>query len=340
MNITPFETAKHVSEFWREYRTAREFCSILEYNEYKNFMKVVKKAKDACLNSGFEIKNHFKTFTDMVPHGENKLKKRENIKLSRYACYLIVQNANPDKRIVAQWQSYFAEQTRKQELMQNPQLREDMLRVETRKELLDHQKELFSVAKKAWVSDYWSFQNAWYTGLYGWLNKHNLIKKKWLKKNDNMYNYMGSEELGANLFRTTQTEAKLRRAVNDWQNLWQDRSDSIHFKVWEKVRQTIHEIWWTMPENLPITDHIKEAKERLEMLGVKSVLEHASQPPENITYHFEVPQSVQKIEKLQEIIKNNPGAKEIIIGSVCYHCSEDWLEEIRRIYPPKNQPPL
>lgn len=333
MNITPFETSKQVSEFWREYWTAREFCEILEYKEYRNFLKVVKKAKDACINSGHDIKNHFVSFHDMVSIGSWALRKIENIKLSRYACYLIVQNANPNKAIVAHGQSYFAEQTRKQEIMQDPQFREDQLRVKTRKELTDHQRELFSTAKKAWVKNYWSFQNAWYEWLYWWLDKKSLAKKKWLKTNDNVFDYMSSEELGANLFRTTQTEAKLQRELNDWHDVWQNRADSIHFKVWEKVRTTIHEIGGTMPENLPAVEHIDWAVKRLELLGIQepSQLSTSNTTHKTISYHFPVPRNVPDIMKLKKIIENNPWSNEIIIWNTCYHCSPEWIGKIKKI---------
>lgn len=354
MNITPFESTKQVSEFGREYWTAREFCAILEYKEYRNFLKVVKKAKDACINSGHDIKNHFIPFTDMVPIWSWALRKIENIKLSRYASYLIVQNADPNKSIVAQWQSYFAEQTRKQELMQDPQYREDQLRVETRKELTDHQRELFSTAKKAWVRNYWSFQNAWYEWMYWWLDKNSLAKKKWLKKNDNVFDYMSSEELWANLFRTTQTEAKLKRELEAWHDIWQKRADSIHFVVWEKVRATIHEIWGTMPENLPAAEHIDKAVERLETLwvaissweSIDAVTKKYEIPEkqnlnnkdiiktkkEAISYHFSIPWSVKEILSLKEIIQKNPWNKEVIIWNTCYHCSKEWVEIIRDFY--------
>jgi len=329
----------------------------LEYKEYRNFLKVVKKAKEACLNSGHELKNHFVPFTDMVPIGSWALRKIENIKLSRYAAYLIVQNANPNKAIVAQWQSYFAEQTRKQELMQDPQYREDQLRVETRKELTDHQRELFSTAKKAGVRNYWSFQNAWYEGMYWWLDKNSLAKKKWLKKNDNVFDYMSSEELWANLFRTTQTEAKLKRELEEGHDVGQKRADSIHFQVGEKVRATIHELWGTMPENLPAAEHIDKAIERLESLWIEAkstvtsdeitkkfespeksptvLNETKEEKKEPITYHFSVPSSVPKIIQLKEIIEQEPWEREIIIWNICYHCSPEWIQQIKQLYKDK-----
>lgn len=338
MNMTPFEQNRLVSEFGREYWTAREFCEILEYKEYRNFLKVVKKAKEACLNSGHELKNHFVPFTDMVPIGSGALRKVENLKLSRYACYLIVQNANPNKEIVAQGQSYFAEQTRKQEIMQNPQYREDQLRVETRKELTDHQRELFSTAKKAWVRNYWSFQNAWYQGMYWWLKKPDLNKKKWLKKNENVFDYMSSEELWANLFRTTQTEAKLKRELEQWHDVGQKRADSIHFQVWEKVRATIHELWGTMPENLPAVEHIDVAIQRLESLWITQqsapdlkALTEKFQPKKEIP-QYTIPATLPDIVALSEIIKANPWKETLRVWDIEYTISEEWRTKVKEFY--------
>jgi len=335
-SITPFETSKQVSEFWRDYRTARELCSILEYKEYRNFLKVIKKAKDSCLNSGHALKKHFITITELVPTASGAMRKREDIKLSRYAAYLIVQNANPNKEIVAQGQSYFAEQTRKQELMQDPQFREDLLRVETRKELTDHQRELFSTAKKAWVKNYGSFQNAWYEGLYWGLDKKQINEKKWLKKNDVVFDYMSSEELGANLFRTTQTEAKLKRSLENWDKVGQKTADHIHFNVWEKIRATIHELWGTMPENLPAVEHIDEATKRLESYGIlkdalpqqKTAIEDTLE--KNI-HTFPVPPTVPQINQLIEILRNNSWNIHITVWEKRYLVDQEWLEKIQQL---------
>lgn len=333
-SITPFEKSKQVSEFGREFWTARELCEILEYKEYRSFLKVVKKAKDSCINSGYALKNHFVTFTELVPTASWAMRKRENIKLSRYAAYLIVQNANPNKEIVAQGQSYFAEQTRKQELMQDPQFREDMLRVETRRELTDHQRELFSTAKKAGVKNYWSFQNAWYEWLYGGLDKKSINDKKWLKKNDIIFDYMSSEELWANLFRTTQTEAKLKRALDEEQKIGQDRADQIHFKVGEKIRKTIHDLWGTMPENLPAVEHIDIATKRLESYGIITDSLPDQKTPieeelEQQTHMFQIPTTVEQINHLITIIRDNPGNIKVTVWKTHYAVSSEWLELIK-----------
>ena len=215
---TVFEKIKRLSENKNEYRTARDLSTVLEYSEYRHFKPVIDKAKEACRNSGYEISHHFEDILDMIELGKGAKREIENVKLSRYASYLIVQNADPGKEIVALGQTYFALQTRLQEIQQMEiyqQLKtEDEKRLFLRRELFEHNKQLEAAAKKAGVIepiDYAIFQNHGYMGLYGGLEAKGIHKRKGLKKSENILDHMGSTELAANLFRATQTEEKLKR---------------------------------------------------------------------------------------------------------------------------------
>ena len=213
-----FEQIKETDENGNEFWTARKISKILEYAKFRNFLPVVERAKEACKNSGQGIENHFVDYHEMVGIGSGAERKMESIKLSRYACYLIVQNANPSKEIVALGQTYFAVQTRLQEIQQMQQYQqlktEEDKRLFLRKEMAEHNKHLAQAAKGAGVIepiDYAIFQNHGYMGLYGGLDAKGIHKRKELKKSENILDHMGSTELAANLFRATQAEEKLKR---------------------------------------------------------------------------------------------------------------------------------
>jgi DNA-damage-inducible protein D len=255
-----FESLKETdfsgSEFW----TARQLAKTLEYSEYRHFLPVVEKAKIACFNSGHEVENHFEDFLAMVPIGSGAQRELPNIKLSRYACYLIVQNADPSKPIIANGQTYFAIQTRRQELNDDKsfrKLQEDDKRIFLRNELKEHNKQLVATAQQAGVEtnlDFAVFQNHGYKGLYGGLDAKAIHARKALKKSQKILDYMGSTELAANLFRATQTEEKLRR-----ENIQgKAKANKTHHEVGAKVRKTIKELGGTMPEDLLTPD--KSAK--------------------------------------------------------------------------------
>lgn len=210
-----FESIKHVDETGYEYWLARELAKALQYKDYRNFELTIFKAMDACKNSGFEVLDHFGEVTEMVSIGSGARRGFPSYMLSRYACYLTVQNGDPKKEEIALAQSYFAVQTRRQELQdQFDQLTENQRRLAIRSELTQHNKSLVEAAQQAGVEtqqDFAIFQNKGYQGLYGGLGQKDIHERKGLKKSQKILDHMGSEELAANLFRATQTDAKLRR---------------------------------------------------------------------------------------------------------------------------------
>ena len=271
--MTLFESIKHVDENGIEFWTSRGLYKILEYIEYRNFLPVIEKAKIACKNSGQKIENHFVDINEMVNIGSGAERTVESIKLSRYACYLIVQNADPSKTIVAQGQTYFAIQTRIAEVQQMKAYQEltdeEEKRLFLREELQKHNSQLASAAKDAGVidsRDYAIFQNYGYQGLYGGMTAKDIHARKGLKQSQKILDHMGSTELAANLFRATQTEEKLRR-----ENIkGKQKANMTHYEVGAKVRQTIKELGGTMPEDLPTVENIKVIeKKKQKMLDSK-----------------------------------------------------------------------
>jgi len=262
-----FEQIKRINEDGNEYWSARDMAKALEYSDYRNFEKVITKAKEACTNSGQDIENHFVDFTEMVEIGSSANRPLSSVKLSRYACYLIIQNADPSKATVANGQTYFAVQTRIAEIKQmddyNRLSTEDEKRLFLRNELAKHNAQLASVAKNAGVidsKDYAIFQHYVYKGLYGGLDAKAIHSYKGQKKSQKILDHMGSTELAANLFRATQTEEKLKR-----ENIQgKQKANQTHYQVGAKVRQTIKELGSTMPEDLPTAENIKtiERKEQ------------------------------------------------------------------------------
>lgn len=237
------------NQFW----SARDLAPLLDYQDWRNFMQVVDKARLACGQSGRTVDDHFGDVTKMVAIGSGAQRPVPDVHLSRYACYLIVQNGDPAKPVIANGQTYFAMQARRQELADDAKfarLSEDDKRLAIRNELATHNKHLAAAAKDAGVEtglDYAIFQDHGYKGLYGGLGNREIHARKGLKKSQKILDHMGSTELAANLFRATQTEEKLRRdGVRGKQ-----KANQTHFDVGRKVRQTIEELGGTMPENLP-----------------------------------------------------------------------------------------
>lgn len=270
--MSVFEQIKHTDENGNEFWSARELSKVLEYSEYRHFLPAIQRAKDACINSGQKITDHFEDILDMITTGKTAQREVESVKLSRYACYLIVQNADPNKEIVALGQTYFAVQTRLQEIRQmdeyNQLSTENEKRLFLRNEMAKHNSQLAAAAKDAGVIepiDYAIFQNHGYMGLYGGLDAKAIHVKKGLKKSQQILDHMGSTELAANLFRATQTEEKLKRE----QIKGKQKANQTHFEVGKKVRKTIQEIGGEMPENLPAADSIKKLEPKVEKPKLK-----------------------------------------------------------------------
>lgn len=246
-----FESIKHVNEYGEEYWLARELQGVLEYARWENFNKTIERAKKACTNTGFDVEDHFRGVTKMVPLGSGAEREIDDVMLSRYACYLVVMNGDPNKEVIAIGQTYFAVKTRQQELIDNyEQLSEDQKRLAIRNEMIAHNKSLAEAAQMAGVEDprdYAIFQNKGYQGLYGGLGAKEIHARKGLKKSQKILDHMGSTELAANLFRATQTDEKLRRENIQGKQAAYD----THYEVGKKVRQTIKELGGTMPEDLP-----------------------------------------------------------------------------------------
>ncbi|MEQ3680870.1 DNA damage-inducible protein D [Alcanivorax sp.] len=265
-----FEGIRREDEQGNEFWSARELAPLLEYHKWQNFSQVINKARHACEQSGNEVSDHFADVSKMVDIGSGAQRPISDVHLSRYACYLIVQNGDPSKPVIANGQTYFAIQTRRQELEDSGQftaLSEDEKRLAIRKELAAHNKYLAAAAQDAGVEtplDYTIFQDHGYKGLYGGMGAKDIHAKKGLKKSHKILDYMGSTELAANLFRATQAEEKLRRDKTQGKR----QANQTHFEVGQKVRQTIGELGGTMPENLPTPDKsVKQVENAQKKLG-------------------------------------------------------------------------
>lgn len=243
-----FEDIKHMKngiEFWY----ARELQTVLEYSEWRNFKKVIEKAKASIEASKINVSDHFVDVNKTIKMPKGAKKQIEDIMLTRYACYLIVQNGDPRKEIIALGQQYFAVQTRKQELQEKEfeELTEDERRLALRNDIKGFNKELAKAAQDSGVTHYPSFQNAGYRGLYNGETAKDIKDRKGLKKSEHILDHMGSTELAANFFRITQTEERLKKG--DIQG--QDKASDTHYKIGKKVRETMEEISGIVPEELP-----------------------------------------------------------------------------------------
>jgi DNA-damage-inducible protein D len=263
-----FEGIKKTSESGGEYWEARELAAVLEYTQWRNFAKVIDKARVACKNSGFDIDDHFAEVGKIVAAGATT-KTVLDYSLTRYACYLIVQNGDPRKEVIALGQTYFAIQTRRQEVADYfNQLDEDNKRLVVRGEVKQWNKMLAEAAHNAGLitnEEYAVFQNAGYKGLYGGLDVADIHTRKGLAETDKILDFMGSEELAANLFRITQTESKMRR--DNIQGA--DSANAAHYKVGKEVRASIERVGGTMPENLPTPEKSISEIERAEIRKLK-----------------------------------------------------------------------
>ena len=268
-----FEDVKQVrpdgSEFWR----ARELAPVLEYTKWENFAKVIKRAMIACENSGHSVEECFPEGrkTSAMPHGG--VKEIVDYELSRYACYLIVQNGDPRKEVIALGQTYFAIQTYRQEVADRfNELDEDSRRLVVRGDIKQWNQLLAETARNAGVitqEEFAIFQNAGYMGLYGGLDVQDIHERKGLEVGQKILDYMGSTELIANLFRISQTEEKLRKDGVDNAQM----ATSVHHSVGSEVRKAIEQIGGTMPEDLPTPEKsiAQLEKERMQRLKQKAM---------------------------------------------------------------------
>lgn len=265
-----FESIKHINEYGEEYWLARELQSVLEYARWENFSKAIDRAQKACANTGFDVDDHFREVTKMVQLGSGAERAVDDVMLSRYACYLVVMNGDPNKEVIAVGQTYFAVKTRQQELIEKyEEMSEDQKRLAIRNEMKRHNIALADAAHDAGViepKDYAIFQNKGYQGLYGGLGVKEIHVRKGLKKSQKILDHMGSTELAANLFRATQTEEKLRR-----ENIQgKAAANQAHYDVGRKVRQTIQELGGTMPEDLPTPEKsVKQIEREVERKKLK-----------------------------------------------------------------------
>lgn len=270
-----FEDIKHIDEYGNEYWEARELQLALNYSKWENFYKVVDKAKTACSNSNNNINEHFPEVRKTIEMPNSASKIIVDFNLSRYACYLIVQNADPRKEVIALAQTYFAVQTRKQELSEQEYdlLSEDEKRFYQRNLTKKGNYFLNQTAKDAGVKNFDRFHNAGYKGLYNGETADDIAKRKNLRYREDILDNMGSEELAANLFRITQTESKLKRENVKTEKL----ANQTHFEMGKDIRGFIAQKGGTMPENLPtpkksLKELEKEEKRKLIVTGNKNKL--------------------------------------------------------------------
>ena len=265
-NNKTFEDIKHIDENGIEFWYARELMTILQYANWQNFEKIIEKAKISCKNSDINVFEHF---TDV-----NKLSKRANnaevtindYKLTRYACYIIAQNGDSRKKVIALAQTYFAVQTRKQEISEKEysSLTEDEKRFYQRDLTRKGNYSLNQTAKKSGVKNFDKFHNAGYKGLYNGETADDIAKRKGLRYREDILDNMGSEKLAANLFRITQTESRLKKDKVDTEK----QACDTHNKIGKIVRKAIKEAGGTMPEDLPTP---KKSLKQLEKENSKSL---------------------------------------------------------------------
>ena len=254
-----FESIKHIDQNGNEYWYARELSKVLEYRDWRNFQKVVDKAIISAKNSVSDNGDWVVEVNKPIKTGKGKEELIKDYKLSRYICYLIVQNADSSKEVVALGQTYFAVQTRKQELLEEYNLLpEDDKRLKSRKEIRTGNRTLSITAINAGVKNLDKFHNAGYKGLYNGETADDIAKRKKLRYREEILDNMGSDELAANLFRISQINQKLIR-----DNIKGEKdSNSAHYEVGKKVRKAIADIGGIMPEDMPLPNKSLKAIER------------------------------------------------------------------------------
>ena len=264
-----FESIKHIDENNMEFWYAREIMTILEYSKWQNFEKIIEKAKISCEKSGFAVIDHFTDVSKMVQIGSGAEKNVKDYKLTRYACYIIAQNGDPRKEVIALAQTYFAVQTRKQEITEKEysMLTEDEKRFYQRNLTRKGNYSLNQAAKNAGVKNFDKFHNAGYKGLYNGETANDIAKRKGLRYREDILDNMGTDELIANLFRISQTEQKLRK-----DNIQGEKeANDTHYNIGKNIREVIEKNGGTMPEDLPTPEKsLKQLeKENKKMLKEK-----------------------------------------------------------------------
>ena len=269
LEYKPFEAIKQIDENGREFWLARDLQVTLEYSEWRNFKKVIDKAMLACKNAKHPIVDHFVDTNKTLNMPNSATKVIPDYKLTRYACYLLVQNGNPRKEVIALGQTYFAIQTRRAEVAETfNELSENNKRLVVRGDIKHWNQLLAEAAHRANIitnTEFADFQNSGYRGLYGGLTVGDIHARKKLKKAQKILDHMGSRELIANLFRISQAEGKLNK--EEITNA--EMANHIHFDVGDKVRKAIIDMNATLPENLPKPDKSIQAVERLELAKLK-----------------------------------------------------------------------
>ena len=268
INETVFESIRHVDDEGNEYWYARELQKVLEYTEWRKFVGVIKKAINSCKASNYVASDHFVGTDKMINLGKGGQRKVPDYKLSRYACYLIAQNGDSRKKVIALAQTYFAIQTRKQELLEEEynSLTEDEKRIYQRNQARKGNYNLNKTAVNSGVKDLARFHNAGYKGLYNGETANDIAKRKGLRYREDILDNMGSDELIANLFRISQTNQKL---IND--NVQgEGNANDVHYNVGREVRNTIKRIGGTMPEDLPTPDKSLKELEKENNLIIKN----------------------------------------------------------------------
>ena len=270
-----FENIKHVDEFGNEFWFARELQKVLEYKDWRNFLKVLNKVKEACENSGFKVNEQLVELNKLSKRNNNAFVNIKDYRLSRYACYLIVQNADPSKEVVALGQTYFAIQTRKQEITEQEydSLSDDEKRFYQRRLTKQGNYTLQKVASAAGVKNMAEFHNAGYRGLYNGETADDIFKRKKLRYREDILDNMNEDELVANLFRINQTKQKLLKD----NVLGEENAKNVHYEVGKKVRKAIADIGGMMPEEIPTPEkslkELEREKKKLENQGMKKYTE-------------------------------------------------------------------
>lgn len=244
-----FDDIRHTDENDREYWLARELQHALGYAKWENFHKVIKMAMTSCRSSNISVFDQFPEVRKLIIGGKGNKQNVIDYKLTRYACYLIVQNADPRKEVVALGQTYFAVQTRKQELLEEDYnlLSEDQKRLYQRNKTKKSNADLSKTALLAGVKNFDKFHNAGYRGLYGGETADDIARRKGLRYREEILDNMSSDELIANLFRISQTNQKIKR-----DNIrGEEKANKTHYIVGKEVRNTIERLGGIMPEELP-----------------------------------------------------------------------------------------